>query len=181
MALATCLAVSGCVRPTDAAREGDLAALHRSRLLADGVTPSDSARFGAPQDSLILLPAGGGTRVVGSRSVSALTSLLEDVGRCGVDSTTLPRGVRLLPTFFEFTYRLSPYRTPVQDAKAASPPQPVCGPTIAVSPNPRNLATSDYPTRVQREPLDVRFDSAVTGVGIYGLGALKCYPGSTVG
>ena len=134
-------------------------------------------QLGAPEVSLLPLAAGGATLIVGSRSVAALASLLEDAGRCGVDSTTLPRGVRLLPTFFEFTFRLSPFGTPVRDAKTASPPQPVCGPAIAVSPNPGNLATSDYPTRVQREPLDVRFDSAVTGVSIYGLGAFKCYTG----
>ena len=135
---------------TDATRERALVASHRGRLLVDGVSASDSVQLGAPEVSLLPLAAGGATLIVGSRSVAALASLLEDAGRCGVDSTTLPRGVRLLPTFFEFTFRLSPFGTPVRDAKTASPPQPVCGPAIAVSPNPGNLATSDYPTRVQR-------------------------------
>ena len=176
------LAAIGCARPTDAFREKVRPLLAAGRSLAKGVTRADSLRLGT-NNLRWLLPAGAGTVLhLGSRSAATLAQSrpLDPSALCGVDASTLPRGIQLLPTAAESTFLRSPYQTPVMDAQQAQPPEPACGPAISVSPLSPPLNTSAYPdppTRVQMQPVEVRFDSAVATASVYGVGAFKCYTG----
>jgi hypothetical protein len=97
---------------------------------------------------------------------------------CGVEGWTIPIGYTLLPGTTEGDFLYAPSPSPVWAAYYAA--QPACGPSMSATPAGYPLNTSAYPVppeRVQMEPVEVRFDTAVTTVGVYGMGAFKCYTG----
>jgi len=172
------IAVGSCGEPT---------ATSRPALSPIGRRPLTTIRNGGTHaDSVRLAPARGPTRAAfvrsGSRILPPIGPAAFDLDPthtlCGVEEWTLPIGYTLLPGTTEGDFVHAPSPSPVWAAYSAE--QPVCGPSMSATPVDYPLYTSAYPVppeRVQLAPVEVRFDTAVTTAGVYGMGAFKCYTG----
>ncbi|MGH8623601.1 MAG: hypothetical protein ACRET3_15835, partial [Burkholderiales bacterium] len=90
---------------------------------------------------------------------------------CGVDSTTLPRGVRLLATVTDDFLMLTQVN-PVTEVPAGAP---VCGDSIAASPHSQPaLFHSAFPDLEAQLPDTIDFSVPLDTVSVYSYGAVTC-------
>lgn len=183
--VAVLYAALACIPPTDV-QNGERMHRYRGapRSLASGVSRADSLRLGVGRAGLM---AGGPVAGEGESLVLVSSArLLDPSALCGIAGWILPRGIQLLPTFAESLFTHSSYTAdPVVEAYNHIPRQPSCGPVVSALPSGNASANALYtswypyenPELVQTEPIIVRFDTAVTRVSVYGVGAFKCWTG----
>lgn len=109
------------------------------------------------------------------RTLNSSRRLLDPSALCGIEGWILPRGIQLLATASEAVFLQTPYQSPVVDAWNSTPRPPACGPAVSVTPAAPPLFTSSYPGREAMAPVEVQFDTAVTRISVYGVGAFKCW------